>query len=647
MTDLWSFLLQSLTASAAAALLLLLKALFRDKLPPSWQFSVWGVLGLVLLLPAGLGGRYVFYNWRYPLELLKLSLGDYSPIRVRFPFPWVTELPRSLPQWLFALYALGVAAHLLWYLAALLRLRLALSRGRPAPRELRARVEALSAELGIRPCRVIQAPGLPSAFVCGLLRPVLAVPAGQSPDDTILLHELLHLRSRDNLWTLLICLLRSLHWCNPLLVYCAGKVGADLESRCDQRVLERLAGEERQDYGRVLLTMANESFARCPGASCFHNGARQLRPRIEAIARFKRYPAGMGLAAGCVLVLLTAYLTLGVRAEALPMSVTAPPLARLAQARSVQCGTPDGALDLYGKALLTQDGWLRVLCAPQAEQEALGRLLLEGGPDWTGGLAELPNQGFGYRVCDLRQEADGSRSGLMLLWLGPGPASPEDPETLTCTRVAAQRIRFWREAGRWVVSSLEAFRITELPAVDNAPVRGDQLGLLPELKGTLYTGAGGGFRVELRQWTVLSLISHGQEDTVTIPGYGFDLRPCPNGRFDYAVLGQTLCVRRLGPEEDWQEITDFGYSYCAGSGSVPAPDPNSVFSGTDLSAGSRETLPGGWQEPYIAVNTSWSLYEADLDLADLPVAPEAYRIDLYVNGEKAASLTLLPEGGQP
>ena len=50
MCDLWSFLLQSLTASGAAALLLLMKALLRDKLPPSWQFSVWGVLGLVLIL---------------------------------------------------------------------------------------------------------------------------------------------------------------------------------------------------------------------------------------------------------------------------------------------------------------------------------------------------------------------------------------------------------------------------------------------------------------------------------------------------------------------------------------------------------------------------------------------------------------------
>ena len=52
MTDLWGFLLQTLTVSGAAALLLAVKAVFRDKLSPRWQAAAWGVLGLVLLVPA-------------------------------------------------------------------------------------------------------------------------------------------------------------------------------------------------------------------------------------------------------------------------------------------------------------------------------------------------------------------------------------------------------------------------------------------------------------------------------------------------------------------------------------------------------------------------------------------------------------------
>lgn len=39
MRDIWAFLLQTLTASGAAVLLLAVKAMFRDKLSPRWQFS--------------------------------------------------------------------------------------------------------------------------------------------------------------------------------------------------------------------------------------------------------------------------------------------------------------------------------------------------------------------------------------------------------------------------------------------------------------------------------------------------------------------------------------------------------------------------------------------------------------------------------
>ena len=88
MTDLWSFLLQTLTASGAAALLLAVKALFRDKLSPRWQFGVWGVLALVLLLPAGGGGRYALFNWPLWVESAKTALtGDYSLTRVLAPIP--------------------------------------------------------------------------------------------------------------------------------------------------------------------------------------------------------------------------------------------------------------------------------------------------------------------------------------------------------------------------------------------------------------------------------------------------------------------------------------------------------------------------------------------------------------------------------
>ena len=44
MTDFWGFLLQTLYVSLVGGLLLVVKAIFRDKLTPKWQYGVWSVL---------------------------------------------------------------------------------------------------------------------------------------------------------------------------------------------------------------------------------------------------------------------------------------------------------------------------------------------------------------------------------------------------------------------------------------------------------------------------------------------------------------------------------------------------------------------------------------------------------------------------
>ena len=64
MFDIWGFLLQTLTVSGVAVLLLVIKVLFKDKLPPKWHFAVWGVLGIMILIPAGFNGRYTILQWQ-------------------------------------------------------------------------------------------------------------------------------------------------------------------------------------------------------------------------------------------------------------------------------------------------------------------------------------------------------------------------------------------------------------------------------------------------------------------------------------------------------------------------------------------------------------------------------------------------------
>ena len=99
---------------------------------------------------------------------------------------------------------------------------------------------------------------------------------------------------------------------------------------------------------------------RTPGATTMANGARAVKARIEAIARFKRFPQGMGLVSGCIVFALSLSLVAGVPVSAAGTDapVEAPDqdgvqpewvAETLALAAQNRATTVAGALDAYGK----------------------------------------------------------------------------------------------------------------------------------------------------------------------------------------------------------------------------------------------------------------------------------------------------------
>ena len=649
MTDLWGFLLQTLTASGAAALLLVVKALFRDKLSPRWQFAAWGVLGLVLLVPAGLGGRYALVNWPWLVETAKTALaGDYSLTRVLVPIPLPRlRVPETAADWLYAVYAAGVLVLLIRYVLSYVRLRLALRHGAPAGEVRTAQIGAVAERYGLPVCRAVEVPGLTSAFICGVFRPVLALPAGTEADDKVLLHELLHLRHRDAAWGLVICLFRCLHWCNPLLWYCADRAGNDLEARCDQRVLELLEGEERRDYGRILLSMANEKYARAPGTSSMANGGKNIRRRIESIARFKKYPAGMALVSVCVAVTLAAPLLLGIRADAvyegggsLPRNMDVS--AAMASARTVWCTTPAGALDTYAKSVLDQNGVYRAMCAPLEEQAAIGEELranTEAGvyPTWDTGLPCWPNTQSGYAVYNLEPVGGDAYEGLLVVELNYPPEGQAAEESHTW--LAWQSLRTERQDGRWVVLPLGEFQAVETNWGSLPPYNCENL------PAYLYEARTENFTVRLRYQTAFRVDSYVQNNSWFFSSQSFDTTPQPQGEFT-AMDGQELSVIYTGDPADKDEIRSIGVSCAPVQEGEERPELRKAGTGnvggssSDGSNWGARSLERDWGPEVRISGGGGSRHPKDFD------QPAVYAADLYINGVKQAELTLLPvEGG--
>ena len=633
MVNIWSFLWQTLALSVTALVLLLAKYLFRDKLSPRWQYGVWAVLALRALVPAGLLGRVLVPGGRVVLEAAKIQVE--LPLSSALADPWtVTEVlapiplfPRGLPapgsatDLLFYIYAAGVLLLALWFFLSYVRLRAALRRGlSPAP-EVLEQVEGVAARYGLKaPRRVVVLPGLDSAFVCGPLRPVLALPH-RPVDDKVLLHELLHL-NRGDLWAGVgICALRCLHWCNPLVWLCCDRMLNDCESLCDQRVLERLEGEARREYGVILLSMADDRHARAPGTSSMANGGQNIKARINAIARFRRYPAGMALASVCVALVLAAACLGGVSgAVEVPDGLERGPMV-LAQAQLNRPTTVAGALDTYAKAILCNSPVYFSMVLPEAARE----------PAWQAGLVPhdeaaledaldaSPFNGLGYRwsrpawqaewsVMNLLPDGAGGYTGTLLFT----PLDGDDTLGLVRQEVAVRP-----DGGFWTAEPLGEPEGVERTDWWLCPSSG--------MPYTTYAGEAGGLEVEvdfqLRLWV---------DNTVspTTPGLfswssatQLDQIPRPRAQFDQMRDG--VAVRLTDPDTGMAVALDAEVAPMAAGGDpaealetadyrytvVPGPlDEDPVRASSGLSGGENMTLRAmpealavsfaGWEQTY-------------------------------------------------
>lgn len=648
MFDIWSFLLQTLTVSGVAVLLLGVKALFKDKLPPKWQFGVWIVLGVLLLLPAGLGGRYRLFHWQVFVEFLKLSVGDYSFTKVWFPFPVINKLPETVVDWIFAGYVCGVVVSVLRYAVSYVKLRSVLRRGSMLSLERTKHIRETAERHGVRIGRIIEVPGLSGAFVCGVLRPVLVLPEGEEPDDKIILHELFHLRNKDTLWNVIICMFRCLHWCNPLLIYCADRAINDMESRCDQYVLEQLEGEERREYGHILLSMANDRFARTSGSTCINNGGKKIGKRIETIARFKKYPKGMGLVSVCVVILLALPLVMGVQ-PAVAREFRDSVRLSFASVRSTPCTTYAGAFDAYGKAILAQNGYYRAMCAPEQLQKELFREM-QGKEDqawllpfWEYGLSVPPEEQKGYAVFNLTEAGEDVYEGLLTVMLAYPPGQQEEQNgDEEKNWLSVQKVRVEQENGRWVAIPLEEFRYVET---------GDQSFAwgCKELPGIVYAGEAEAFRIENMLQTV-----HVMASPVTVPGQPsitfnsrYDTTPKPNGAFTEVTEMQYIKCTYMGSDAQRDKIKQIGISLVPVYEGDNRPKIVASAIGGDKSGTSNtgeqwssKTLKPGWG-PTVELGGGGSSGSPDV-MEELPVF---YAASFYLNNEKVVEPDLMLQKG--
>ena len=158
----------------------------------------------------------------------------------------------------FSVWAAGAACMLCVQLIRAGRFRRMMRGWRPAPRRLRRQVHRLARLMNVRAPRLLLLSGLHSPFIWSLLRPWLLWPAfldehlSGAAHQTVIVHELAHLRRRDHWIGWLQLAGECIFWWNPLFWFVRRQIRFQAELACDAWVM-RLLPEARRAYAEALI----------------------------------------------------------------------------------------------------------------------------------------------------------------------------------------------------------------------------------------------------------------------------------------------------------------------------------------------------------------------------------------------------------
>jgi HEAT repeat protein len=177
--------------------------------------------------------------------------------------------------------------------------------------------------------RLVVSDRVPMPVVCGIVRPVIVVPAAahewtDGRRRAVLCHEIAHLRRRDLVVNLLGRVACAFHWFNPLVWFAAWRLRIESERACDDMVLG--VGTRPSEYADHLLQIVCVAArSRTPAVALPMAERRVFEGRMLAILERDAHRAPPSLRQGAAVALLALFVSL--------------PLAAMGTARQVAPGT--------------------------------------------------------------------------------------------------------------------------------------------------------------------------------------------------------------------------------------------------------------------------------------------------------------------
>jgi beta-lactamase regulating signal transducer with metallopeptidase domain len=293
-------------------------------------------------------------------------------------------------SWEFIAAAIWLSGSAAWWILAayrLCRFRFLLRSAAPAPAELQQRAMQLSKRLGLSRCPsvyVVPAPVTPLLWAmagapCLLIPAVLWARLTAEQQDTLLAHELAHLRRRDQWIRRLEIVVLGLYWWHPVVWWARHEIQEAEEQCCDAWVLWTLPAAAEAYASALLETTAYLSRLR-PVVPLGASGAGQtqlLRRRLTMILQGNTPRSlswtGVAVLIACSAVCLPARPTWGQAPSRTSADEETPALAQVAApsgGTTAQPGTTPPAKITTGVGVNSDMGLTGTISIPRDVEEA-------------------------------------------------------------------------------------------------------------------------------------------------------------------------------------------------------------------------------------------------------------------------------------
>lgn len=305
------FLDYTIDISILACLIFIIRFATQKRLPSWWNYSLWLILLVRMLIPVGFDKALNLFNFIPALQ--ENNLIELSAITVNAASKtseWGLPVHQVLLLlWLGGVIALGSYIFIknlrFWIL---IRSKLLLT-----DQKILNLLEECKSTMNIHTVMgIIVTDKVNSPALFGYLRPRLLLPEGTLDKlkdrelAYVFMHELGHLKRHDIGISWLLSIMQVVHWFNPLVWLAFYYMRVDQESACDASVLSRIRHAQNAEYAGTMMGFL-EKFCenrQLPALAGVMESKSQMKRRIAMIANFKKVSRKITVAATALLIMV-------------------------------------------------------------------------------------------------------------------------------------------------------------------------------------------------------------------------------------------------------------------------------------------------------------------------------------------------------